>query len=249
MDSHPFGGRLLFCFLLLLLTDSAFCQESIPINTDRPDQSDGVYTLPQHDLQLETGLIYGNASGGYFLHNTMLRYGLLTKTELRLAIDYGLRQNAGAILPVSLSVKQAMLGQKGIIPAITAVGSIGLPFSATSNARPGKVPATLVLAFENEISDQLSFSYNLGSFSDGGNSHLNWLVTANIGYSPLEKYSFFAEYFSSFVPGLRSEHNVDVGLSWLLKNNLQLDLAGGTGIFRGPEKSQFITTGISCRFD
>lgn len=249
MASYYLPVQLVFRLLLLLLADSAFCQQSSPINTDRPDQSNGVYTLPKHDFQLETGLTYGNTSGDYFLHNTMIRYGLMTKTELRLEVDYGLQQHTGGILPASLSVKQAIREQAGVLPAITAVGSIGLPFSATSNFRPDKVPVALALAFENELSDQFSFSYNFGPFLDGENSRLNWLVTANMGYSPMEKWSLFAEYFSNFTRGLGPEHNIDIGLLWLLKNNLQLDLAAGTAMFGGAEKNPFITTGISYRFD
>lgn len=248
--NRTFSTRTILFFLLLFPATQAFAQDSEPISTDRPDQSDGVYTLPKNAFQLETGLLYGKESDDYFFHNTMLRYGLFNKTEVRLEIDYGRQFGITGLLPTSISIKQALIEQNGLLPAISAIGSVALPFLSSSEFRPDKVPLGLTLAFENELSDHFSLAYNLGGFGDGYSDELNWLVTANLGYSPIEKVSFFLEYFATYADGIPPDHNADMGVLWLLKNNLQLDIAAGTSLFRNSSgNNRFVTIGFSYRFD
>lgn len=61
---------LIFTCALCLVGISAFAQ-SEAINTDRPDQSDGTYTVPRNVFQIENGLLFAN---GVALNNFMLRY-------------------------------------------------------------------------------------------------------------------------------------------------------------------------------
>ncbi|TCS85276.1 outer membrane putative beta-barrel porin/alpha-amylase [Anseongella ginsenosidimutans] len=226
----------------------AVSQTSEPINTDRPDQSDGTYTSPKGSFQLETGFTYGKEESQYLLHNTMLRYGLFSKTEIRLSVDYGRMKSKTGIMPVGISVKHRIALQKGLFPDITAVGNIGLPFSASRNFRPRNQPATLSLAFQNEFLEKFSVVYNVGWSLDGVATTNNWILTTSAGFFATEALSFFAEYFSQFASSARPDHNIDMGVAWLLKNNLQLDLTAGSTILAG-SKDRFVTTGISYRFD
>ncbi len=241
--------KYLFLWLLLPAT-FAYGQDRGPINTDRPDQSTGVYTLAKQAFQLETGLLYGAASGShYLLHNTMLRYGLFSQTEVRIAFDYGRQSGSTGVTAVNLSVKQGLTDQNGFLPAVAAIVDIGLPFFSSRSFRPDNTPAGLTLAFENELSDHWSLAYNVGAFSDGESDQLNWLVTTNIGYAPVGKVAFFLEYFATYAGGLLPDHNADVGVLWLLKNNLQLDLAAGTSLFSSTMDNSYVTAGFSYRFD
>lgn len=236
-------------FFFLLLSGSIFCQNTLPINTDRPDQSDGVFTLSPGTFQLETGLTYGKSVDDYLLHNTMFRLGLLSSTEIRVAIDYGKQSGDTGLMPIGISIKQGLIENRGALPAMTIIGSINLPFLASNVFEPNKIPVGLTLAFENGLSDTFSLSYNLGVFTDGASDEPNWLATANLGYAPLEKIAFFLEYFATYTKIAPPDHNVDAGVAWLLKNNLQLDLAFGTSIFRDAAQNQFVTAGFSYRFD
>ena len=71
--------------LFLLIGLNVFGQELELINTDRPDQSEGTYVLPERVFQIEGGLTY---SKGNLAPNVMLRYGLL-KTEKFTLIGVG----------------------------------------------------------------------------------------------------------------------------------------------------------------
>lgn len=238
-----------FFLLLVVFSGSLWSQNSMPIDTDRPDQSDGVFTLPSGKFQLETGFIYGEALDNYFLNNTMVRLGLTQSTEVRLAVDYGRMFSTTGLMPIGLSVKQNLWQERGILPTTTLIGSVSLPFLASSEFETDKMAWGLTLAFENGLSEQFTLAYNLGIFTDGYTSATNWVWTTNLGYGVSEKVSVFVEYFGNYADAAHPSHNADIGALWLLQNNLQLDVALGTRIFTDGEKEQFATLGFSYRFD
>ena len=239
--------KLLVVFFFWGFAYSAAGQKGYPINTDRPDQSDGTYTLPKNYYQLETGVLYGRESDDYFYHNIMLRYGLSSKTELQLLLDYGTRNTETGIMPAGLSVKQQLLSQKSPLPDITAVVNLRFQFLATNNFKPDKLPVDFLLAFENELSDQFSAGYNFGLSFDGESTRNDWVLTTSVSWAPVKEVAFFSEYFSRFSGISSPDHNIDAGILWLLKNNLQLDIGVGSTIFKD-RKNQFITMGVSYRF-
>ena len=96
-----------FIVMLFIVTQSLAQEESI--NTDRPDQSDGVYTLTKNKLQIEEGITTWEK---YFVNNLMLRYGITRFTEIRLLADAGKVGDLKGLLPLTMSVKQKIMGQK-----------------------------------------------------------------------------------------------------------------------------------------
>ncbi len=236
---------------LLLLTSffwiEAFSQEVEPINTDRPDQSDGTYIIAENTGQIETGLLYGNDGAGYFIHNTMFRYGLGKNTEARILIDYGKVDTTTVMLPLGISFKHQLVKQNKILPAITLVGYAYLPFLATKNIKPDKLPYTFLLAFQNDINDRLGVGYNVGINSDGNSSMKNWMGTVSIGYEIMKHLSFYTEYFGQYNKHSSFDHNLDIGVLYPITKNLQLDIALGTSLFN-QASNRFITSGISFRF-
>ena len=75
--------NLLLATIALCCTSLAVAQNDGNLNTDRPDQSEGVYTLPKGQFQIENGLVFSKEESS---DNLMLRYGLITNTELRTAL-------------------------------------------------------------------------------------------------------------------------------------------------------------------
>lgn len=234
-------------FLLLTICNRISGQTKEPINTDRPDQSDGTYTMPKKNLQLETGFIYGKNEENYFTHDIMLRYGITSSTEVRLLFDYGKIASETGIFAPGISVKQHLISQRNWLPEITAVGYLRLPFLATTNFKTDNPATTFLFAFQNIITDKFSIGYNFGTTFDGDHPYENWIVTASLGFTATKRISFFAEYFASFAKVIQPSNNVDTGVLWLLNNNFQIDLAIGSTIYE-QDKNKFITTGISYRF-
>lgn len=230
--------RLQFFIVLFFMVTQSLAQVE-NINTDRPDQSDGVYTLTKNKFQLEEGITMAEK---YFVNNLMLRYGITRVTEIRLLADAGKVGDLKGLLPLTMSVKQKIMEQKKWLPALTFVGYVSFQKLATKEFRGNKIPYELKLAFENELNEKFTISYNAGVTDE----FKTFNYTFNIGYSPLSNISVFAEYFAATTKD-DTEHNADAGILLLLHPKFQIDVACGHSI--ADKENRFYTTfGLSYLF-
>lgn len=216
-----------------------FSQEFV-INTDRPDQSDGVSTVPKNKFQIENGVFVANET---VINNFMMRYGLGNSTEVRILVDAGKEFEDSGLMPISLSLKQRLLEQKNWIPAIAFVGYISFDKLASKDFQSSKIPYELKLAFENEINSQFSLGYNIGTSDEFKNLNL----TLGLGFAPTDEFSTYAEYFSTFNE-IENEHNFDLGVLYLINDEFQIDLAFGSS-FNDLDDNWFSTAGFSYLFN
>lgn len=230
--------HLLFIFSLFISANSAIAQVE-SINTDRPDQSDGVYTIPKNIFQLENGITIAKQT---VINNLMLRYGLTPSTEIRLLLDVGKEFENKGLLPISLSFKQRIIEQKEIIPAMTLVGYVAFEQLASKDFKGNKLPFEIKMAFENEINDKFSIGYNLGT----SNQFKNLNLSAALGYNITDKISTFVEYFSTLSKN-GNEHNIDAGILYIINPKLQIDIAYAQPL-HGLDNKPFSTIGISYSF-
>lgn len=230
--------HLLFIFSLFISANSAIAQVE-SINTDRPDQSDGVYTIPKNTFQLENGITIAKQT---VINNLMLRYGLTPSTEIRLLLDVGKEFENKGLLPISLSFKQRIIEQKEIIPAMTLVGYVAFEQLASKDFKGNKLPFEIKMAFENEINDKFSIGYNLGT----SNQFKELNLSAALGYNITDKISTFVEYFSTLSKN-GNEHNIDTGTMYVINPKLQIDIAYAQPIY-GLENKPFGTIGIAYYF-
>lgn len=233
--------RNCLAFFFLFPVSTIFAQTIEPINTDRPDQGDGAYTLPKGSFQIEEGITIEKES---LINNFMLRYGITNGLETRILIDAGKYYSNRGFMPVTLSAKQRIIAQKNVIPAITLVGYIGFEKLASKDFSGNGIPAEIKVAFENELSDKFSIGYNIGTSTWFENCNL----TFGVGYSPIDKLTGFVEYFSTLQKGAAAFHNFDLGILYIINQKLQLDIAAGRSLF-DKDKRMFFTTGFSYRFD
>lgn len=225
-------------FITLIYANNCLSQTE-NINTDRPDQSDGAYVVPKNKFQIEDGFTIAKET---FINNLLLRYGITNSTEIRLLVDAGKELTATGLMPVTVSIKQRLLKQHAIIPAISFVGYASFEQLASKDFQGDQIPFELKLAFENEITDQFSLGYNVGTSEKF--KALN--LTLNFGFTPTNKFSTFIEYFST-ITKLEAEHNLDAGVLFLVNPHLQFDIACGRSI-SGPESRFFTTFGVSYIF-
>ena len=87
--------RLLIVALTLFLAYPLISQDDHPpIVTDRPDQTESAVTVPHKTLQIESGFTFGwNEKDGIETkdlgyNSTLLRWGVLSRLELRLGAAY-----------------------------------------------------------------------------------------------------------------------------------------------------------------
>ncbi|MGV3762051.1 transporter [Parapedobacter sp.] len=219
----------------------AVCRaQELSINTDRPDQSDGVSTVPVNRFQVEEGLTLARRTA---ISNLMLRYGVTNSTEIRVLVDAGKEDESSGLQPVTWSVKQKIITQRRVIPSISFVGYLAYGQWASEDFRNNQWPFQLKLAFENGLSDKLSLGYNIGT----ANKFENLDLSLNFGYAPTDRISTFVEYFSS-MDGNNDEHNVDTGILYLITPLLQADIAVGHSIFAADDRF-FNTFGLSYLFN
>lgn len=226
--------------LFILFCGNITAQNTQPINTDRPDQSDGTYVLPKNNLQIENGFTISNKT---FVNNLMLRYGITKSTEIRLLADVGKFEDDNALAPITISAKQRIIQNKGIVPAITLVGYLRYEKIASKLFQNNTLSYNFLLAFENDITDKFSIGYNIGT----SKGLKNISFTTSVGYSFTNKITGFLEYFSNYIKDENPSHNIDGGILYLINNRLQFDAA--LGISLTEKNSCYLTTGFSYRFN
>ena len=230
-----------FSFLILLSSFSfLLAQEIEPINTDRPDQSDGTYIVPKFKFQIEDGFYIDRES---FLDNLMIRMGITKSTEVRVLVDGGRVGRGGGVLPIGFSFKQRVNNQRKLIPAFTIAFYYRNEQLASSSFQSKSSNYFLNLAFQNELNDAWCLGYNLGT-TDFGN---NVIFTTSLVFAPFDKLSFFCEIFERFETGSNPQHNTDIGIMYLVNKRLQLDVALATSVLR-QDVNQYLTFGFSYRF-
>ena len=231
------------------------------IVTDRPDQTEAPTLVSKGILQVETGFIYEEVttdnieSNTTTFNTTLLRYGLLDNLELRLGLDVAGTKNTvrntnfedkfSGLSPLYVGFKIGITEEKGLLPEIGFLGGAFLPFTAATEYKPENTGGDFRFAFAHTLSENWSFSYNLGAGWDGNSSNISYLYTTVLGHSITDKLGCYLEFYGYFPESDRADHSINGGFTYLLSNNVQLDLSGGTGI--NTDQDFFISGGISFR--
>ncbi|HET8809242.1 MAG TPA: transporter [Flavobacteriaceae bacterium] len=253
---------LLPLFWLCLAAKAQETEENYgAIITDRPDQTESPNLVSTGFLQIETGFAFEEASTSNFnektttYNATLLRYGLLDNLELRLGFDFsetetklknGLGTNlSSGMSPLYAGFKIGVTEEKGMLPKIGFLGGVLLPFTAADAFRPTYTGGEFRFAFAHTLSDKWSLSYNTGVSWNGTTPNASYLYSLVWGYAFTEKLSAFAEVYGSFPEDEKAQHLADAGLTYLISNNFQLDLAAGTGI--STDQDFFVGIGASLR--
>jgi hypothetical protein len=252
--------------LLLGLFDAAArAQESTspgPIDTDRPDQTESSALVPHRHVQLEFGVGYSeDAPDDEVLEAPALlvRYGLIDRLELRFEIPTLTTQFAsGAESDFSdpaLGAKISLWAEKGWRPEAALLVGTTIPVGSNDISSNRFDPA-FRFSFGHTLPRDLSFGYNLGvawatAPEEDGSGHdtaARLEYTAALGYDFTERWGAFIEVFGDtpLNDSLGPAHSLDGGLTFLLRENIQFDLAGGFGL-SAEAPDWFVTAGFSVR--
>lgn len=237
-----------------------------PLITDRPDQTESAVVVPRGTVQLELGAVHAfdehTPSSGERVVNlgtALLRVGVAPAFELRVGFAGWLRASADAtpavhgLGDVDLGAKLALRRGERAGPAIAVLGAVTLPTGHDAFGAAGPDPEVR-LAVSHDLSG-FGLGCNLGSAwttvtdSTGGESlRTDLRYTAVLGRSLGARVGAFVEGFGSLAvsDGEPSWHALDAGLTLALRDNLQLDLAGGLGLTRAAE-DWFVGAGVSVR--
>jgi len=247
-------ARWSFLGLLLLAAAQGYGQDRDvkTIDPGRPDQTTGTSVVQKHLVQLEGGLRYqkGRSSRTYNYPTLTVRYGLLDRVELRVgtgleaSVPTSSRQPQWGIGAPEVGTRVYLWDEKGVLPQAAFTATATLPVGQKKELRPTSPEARLRLGLSNSLTDDLTLTYTYGYGWVQNDTEQKYAIKLAARLS--KRFSLYGEAFGTTETRSRPDNETDMGLLWLVRSNLQLDIAAGTGL-SSAAPSFFITTGASIR--
>ena len=249
--------------LLLSVTSAAAAQQRDtlpPIDTDRPDFTDGVHTIARGHIEFETGYTYQQARGtdaghSHSLPEALFRAGLLPRLELRVGENYLVQRGDGINAPsvhgfddTYLGTKVSATEQHGAVPALSFELKVNLPSGSDAISAHRALPgAALLLGWET------SGPWSAGVEAFGtrtADDHAQAVGSLSVQYQASKRVQAYGEFFTlqpvNAGTGSRAEHYANSGVLLLLSNDMQVDARIGFGL--NPSADQyFVGFGFAVR--
>lgn len=244
------------------IPDRAIILRITNIATDRPGFTESSLTTPFKNLQIENGASYSSDKtydyhATNFSNTAVIKYGIGYNVELRAITNMiGLKQEH---VPSGETSKQKgmdvlTLGTKvrlNIASKFFKTTSILAHIALNQVASPEfrtKYPAHNVLISNTTgLSPKLDMNINLGASWNGYSPSISGLYTLNFGYAITHRLGSFIELYGNWDQASPIGSNVDLGLTYLAKYNLQFDISGGLGLTENTT-DWFVSGGISYMF-
>ena len=208
-------------YIILILFSLTFSNNFGQISTDRPDQTEGTHVLRNGDFQIESGWTF-NSDGGSL--NNLLRIGTFKGIELRFSTNLiSGHEDMTGLFPsldnLEFGAKFKILDKKETLTKISFLSHLSVSTEYSDNSG-GLLNRILV---SHELSESFEIAYNLGYSKyfeqDNGLLVYSLVITKSFG-----NLGAFVEIFGD------SYSNWDLGITYLIKDNLQADISYGQGI-------------------
>ena len=238
------------------------------INPDRPGIADGSNVVGTGRFQVETGIQLEYRRDRLSRERTtfaptLLRLGIYEGLEARLESNTytwmkssdvldGVSRTDGAS-PTSIGFKYHFIDGAGIErPSVGAILRV-FPPSGSGNFRSRHTIGDFRLAADWDFAPQWSLNPNIGvALLEGSDkrTYMTGLFAATLSYNPSKKLNLFVDMGlqSPEEKGGKSSLIVDVGMAYIIGENLQLDFSLGAGIAGATPPRRFLSAGISKRF-
>ena len=208
-------------YIILILFSLTFSNNFGQISTDRPDQTEGTYVLRNGDFQIESGWTF-NSDGGSL--NNLLRIGTFKGIELRFSTNLiSGHEDMTGLFPsldnLEFGAKFKILDKKETLTKISFLSHLSVSTEYSDNSG-GLLNRILV---SHEISESFELAYNLG-YSKYFEQDNGLLVYSLVIAKSFGNLGAFVEIFGD------SYSNWDLGITYLIKDNLQADISYGQGI-------------------
>ncbi|QDU07467.1 hypothetical protein V202x_08220 [Gimesia aquarii] len=238
-----------------------------PLRTDRPNFTSTSVTVGKGVTQIESGYSYlDDKSGGrqvstQSLGEFLFRRGILADW-LEFRLGFSPLQQSTAIgtfqnttvgsddLYTALQV--ALTPQRGFLPEMAVIVQMSLP-TGSPTFTANQVEPGLDWVYAWELNDCISIAASTQgnrSVDDNGRSFLEIAQSFNVSYTLTEQWGAFTEWFALIPSGANTaetEHYFDAGFTYLINNNLQLDINAGVGLNEAAI-NYFVGAGVSIRF-
>jgi len=208
-------------YIILILFSLTFSNNFGQISTDRPDQTEGTHVLKNGNFQIESGWTF-NSDGGSL--NNLLRIGTFKGIELRFSTNLiSGHEDMTGLFPsldnLEFGAKFKILDKKETLTKISFLSHLSVSTEYSDNSG-GLLNRVLV---SHEISESFELAYNLG-YSKYFEQDNGLLVYSLVVAKSFGNLGAFVEIFGD------SYSNWDLGITYLIKDNLQADISYGQGI-------------------
>lgn len=223
--------RKLLIVLFAVSCVHAFAQDSDPIITDRPTQSASVNVVGNGALLIESGIIFEktNRFEDYLNFNTLFRYGISDRVEVRLTANYD-RINGddfivSSIGSTNLGAQIFLVDSDEAFADISVIGQVNLPTGEENEDTTGEIRFN----FQNTLSNIFSLGYNLGLFlTPDRDNEISPFYSVVLGASIAEGLTVFAEPYGFL--NAPDDHRFNAGFIYLVTPRFQVDVTGGIGL-------------------
>jgi len=250
--------RNILAFLSLCAIQANAFSDDSPIVADRPGFSTGTYTVKPGKLNVELGYQYSfNANPIDRTTQTLpllvLRTGLSSKVELDLLWD-GWNIDDADNQPSETSGADISIGGKYRIHEsskynLSLLGLISLPIGS-SPSTSDNVDPLLGILWDYSLSSHASLFgvVQASSFKYEKARVYDAQVAIGVSFGHTDRIGSFIEFYSILPSEAKLEDEIvmDAGITYLLSNDIQLDINAGVGL--NNYSNNFIGFGIASRF-
>ena len=232
---------------------------SKPIDTDRPDFTDGTHTLASGRFQLETGYTYQQARGmdaghTHSVPEALIRVGLSSRVELRVGENYlverGDGSSAGSVSgfdDLYLGTKVSLTEARGIVPALSFEVKANAPTGGAAISAHRWLPGgALLLGWESDS----PWSAGVELFATRtADDNAQGIASLSVQYQVSSNVQPYLEVFTVQPIGTSTAvgaHYANSGVLVLLSNNVQVDARVGIGLNQGSDR-YFVGFGFAVR--
>jgi len=228
------------------------------IITDRPDQTESSSTVERGSVQIESGILITQneilnqfnipiIEKNIYLPSTLFRLGLTDKIELRVFNQYQYNytqiNSVNGFNNLELGLKIQLFKKENNMTELAFLSHISIPTApSTFNENSGKYIGLInKLCISHHLNNQIGIGYNLGyNYFDSGLSDYTYSLV--VGFKLNERISAYIEPYGQISEFEDSEANINMGMTYLIKDNLQLDYSYGAGL---NNISNFMSIGCS----
>lgn len=241
--------RALFVILLFLFSEEVLSQEMI--QTDRPDQTEGVFIVDKNTLQVETGFFAGKNQDGtynYLIPTALLKFGINKNLELQSVIDIININGKYGLSPVAFGFKANFVKEKGVRPEIALISRVQIKNLGGKEYNINRTLTMFRVAFQNTLSNVVVLSYNLGMQWNEFEKP-SYIISVSSNFNLSKELTLYGELFNFTSEESFLNPIVDFGGMYSYKNCFIVDAAFGKHLNSSNDQNYYFTMGFTARLN